>query len=857
MRARRLTWPLALATSIALPVSLAAPAAARPPAQSPAVSPAVSPSAAPAGPEGACDPTRTAPVYRGKVPSPEKVLGFELGERPVSSAESDRYLETVAARSERVVSGTLATSAQGRPLKYAIAGRPGLMSKAGLAKVRREAALLRDPRTPDAPARQIVRRGVPILWVTGNVHGNEPSGTDAALRVLRDLGDREDCAAEAILQNALVVILPTQNPDGREAGTRQNAYGFDMNRDWFARTQPETDGKLAMLGRYPPALYIDAHEMGGTSYFFPPNADPIYHETPEQAIGWINGLYGAAMAEEFTRRGIDFFNRDVYDLFYQGYGDSVPTTGFHAAGMTFEKGNASPYPEKVEEQYLTQWVTLSAAAGQRQRVLTEWRRMTVDAYEQGKAGKLEPNQIYNPPNQIDRQVPDRKVRHYFLRADDPAKRDEVRTVVRRLQRMGVRVERLVRPLTVPDFKPYGGSEAKTTLPAGTYWITMAQGRKHWIQAMLGEDSYTPFPYFYDVTAWSLPLLANVAGGSSGASLKPRAVPAAPVPAPRPGHEGRAPRLAVLQLSATSSAARESVGWLRHRLDREWRLPFTLLTPADVAAGGLAGVEVLVTPDGPASSAYDALGETGRTALREWTRGGGRYVGWQGGAQLAARLGLTTATLSEPTSDIPGTLIRAKVDADSPLAADVGGAVWNFTAYDLVMKASGGVAVAYPEADSPDWSVSGFERGASELGGTAAVVDQPAGEGRSVLFAAEPNFRAFTDGTAKLLRNAVLGPDPEREAAPRAGEAAEAARRAAELPSPESPIRVSVRAADAAGAASVLRSVGASWAERRRGGVVHYVIDNPRGLPTDHHPFAGRLPSLIAEAGIDPVAVTLP
>lgn len=227
MRARRLTWPLALATSIALPVSLAAPAAARPPAQSPAASPAVSPSAAPAGPAGACDPTRTAPVYRGKVPSPEKVLGFELGERPVSSAESDRYLETVAAKSERVVSGTLATSAQGRPLKYAIAGRPGLMSKAGLAKVRREAALLRDPRTPDALARQIVRRGVPILWVTGNVHGNEPSGTDAALRVLRDLGDREDCAAEAILQNALVVILPTQNPDGREAGTRQNAYGFD------------------------------------------------------------------------------------------------------------------------------------------------------------------------------------------------------------------------------------------------------------------------------------------------------------------------------------------------------------------------------------------------------------------------------------------------------------------------------------------------------------------------------------------------------------------------------------------------------------------------------------------------------
>ncbi|WP_433477963.1 M14 family zinc carboxypeptidase [Spirillospora sp. CA-142024] len=834
------SWtPLVTAVSLAVAASFAAPAAAQP-----------------AAPAAGCDPTRTAPIYRGKVPSPKQVLGFDLGERQASAAESDRYLETVAAKSERVVSGTLATTAQGRPLKYAIAGRPELISKAGLAKVRAEAGLLRDPRTPAALAERITDRGVPILWVSGNVHGDEPSGTDAALKVLRDLGDRTDCAATAILANALVIVLPTQNPDGRELKTRENAYGFDMNRDWFARTQPESDGKLSMLNAYPPALYIDAHEMGGTSYFFPPNADPIYHETPEQAVGWINDVYGAAMAAEFKRQGIDFFNRDVYDLFYQGYGDSVPTSAFHAAGMTYEKGDESPYPERVKEQYLTQWVSLSAAARNRHRILTEWRQMTVDAYEQGKAGNLEPNQIYNPPNQIDRQVPDRKVRGYFLR-DDPAKRAEVRLIVRRLQRMGVRVEKLVRPLTVPDFKAYGRPEAKTTLPAGTYWISMAQGQKHWIQAMLNEDSYTPFPYFYDVTAWSLPLLGNVSGGSSGTVLHPRTVPVRTLEAPRPGHEGKAPKLGVLQLSATSSSARQSTGWLRHRLDRDWKLPFTLLSPADVAAGKLDGVQVLVAPNGPASSAYTALGDTGRAALQQWTRNGGRYVGWQGGTQLAARLGLTTATLAEPTSDIPGTLFRVNVDGKSPLSEGVGGTAWNFTSYDMVMKASSGVVVSYPETGSPDWFVSGFERGASELGGTAAVVDQPVGQGRSVLFAAEPNFRAFSDGTAKLLYNAVLGPDPKKAAAPQATATAKAAQEAAALPSYESPIRVSVKAADAAKAASVLRSAGATWTEKRAGGVVHYVIDNPRGLPVDHHPFAARLPSLIRKAGIDPVAVTLP
>ncbi|MQY02877.1 M14 family zinc carboxypeptidase [Actinomadura macrotermitis] len=840
MRARNLAWSLVLATSLTAPVSLATAAVAAPPAT--------------------CDPTQTTPVYRGKVPSPKQTLGIELGDRQVTAAESDKYLEAVAAASERVVSGTLATTAQGRPLKYAIAGRPGLLTRAGLAKVRGEAALLRDPRTPAKLAEALAAKGVPILWVSGNVHGDEPSGTDAALKVLRDLGDRSDCAATRILDNALVVVLPTQNPDGREAETRQNAYGFDMNRDWFARTQPETDGKLAMLNQYPPALYIDAHEMGGTSYFFPPNADPIYHETPEQAVGWINDIYGASMAAEFNRQGIDFFNRDTYDLFYQGYGDTVPTTAFFAAGMTYEKGGDSPYPERVKEQYLTQWVSLSAAASNRHKILTQWHRMAVDAYAQGKAGKLEPNQIYNPPNQIDRQVPDRAVRHYFLR-DEPAKRAEVRVVVRRLQRMGVKVERLTRPLAVPDYKEYGRPEGRATLPAGTYWITMAQQQKHWIQAMLNEDSYTPFPYFYDVTAWSMPLLQNVAGGSSGAELRPHAQPVRALPAPRPGHHGKAPKIAVLQLSATSSAARQSTGWLRHRLDREWKLPFTLLSPADVAAGRLAGAQVLLAPDGPAAGAYTALGDAGRAALQKWANDGGRYVGWQGGTELAARLGLTTTTLSDPTSDVPGTMFRVKVDGRSPLARGVGPAAWQFYSYDVVMRQAdpAKVAVAYPAAGSPDWFVSGFERGSAELGGTAAVTDEAVGKGRTVLFGGEPNFRAFSDGTAKLLYNAVLGPDPQARASAMAAPApaAAAARQAAALPQFESPIRVSVKAADAAKAAAVLRSVGAKFAERRTGDVVHYVVDNPAGLPVDHHPFAGRLPSLIRKAGITPVAVVLP
>jgi len=59
------------------------------------------------------------------------------------------------------------------------------------------------------------------------------------LKLLYQLADRNDCVSQAILGNTLVGLIPSQNPDGRANNVRTNAHAFDMNRDWFARTQPE------------------------------------------------------------------------------------------------------------------------------------------------------------------------------------------------------------------------------------------------------------------------------------------------------------------------------------------------------------------------------------------------------------------------------------------------------------------------------------------------------------------------------------------------------------------------------------------------------------------------------------------
>jgi hypothetical protein len=245
----------------------------------------------------------------------EQALGFAIGSQEVTSAQANAYVDAVDRASPRVVSGTLATSWEGRPLRYALVGKPGNVTPKGLARISEDARRLMDPSTPASEAADLARKAPAILWLMGTVHGNEESPTDSELRILHHLADRDDCAARQILDSALVGIIPNQNPDGRDADTRENHYGFDMNRDWFARTQPETDGKLDLLARYPGVLHADAHEMGTETYFFPPNADPIHHEHTAFNVDLTDNLYAPAMATEFRRQGIPFFQNAVFDFF--------------------------------------------------------------------------------------------------------------------------------------------------------------------------------------------------------------------------------------------------------------------------------------------------------------------------------------------------------------------------------------------------------------------------------------------------------------------------------------------------------------------------------------------------------------
>jgi hypothetical protein len=186
----------------------------------------------------------------------------------------------------------------------------------------------------------------------------------------------------------------------------------------------------------------------------------------------------------------------------------------------------------------------------------------------------------------------------------------------------------------------------------------------------------------------------------------------------------------------------------------------MLTTQDVIDGALRRIDVLVVPMGGASVGERRLGAEGMAAIERWVADGGRYVGYKyGGALLAERLGITSARFRNSPYSIPGSLIRVAVDPRSPLSDGVGRWVWVMFEDDDTFRVDGSVApMRYPELGQ-GFQVSGSPFHTQKLAGQPAAVDEAYGDGRVVLFPYNLNFRLLTQGTQRVLWNAVLGPDP--------------------------------------------------------------------------------------------------
>lgn len=203
-----------------------------------------------------------------------------------------------------------------------------------------------------------------IVWLSFNVHGNEPAAAESAMSVAYELINPDNTETKKWLENTVVILDPCLNPDGysrygnwlrdisgknphpglydREhmepwPGGRQNHYAYDLNRDWAWQTQTETQQRMALYNQWMPMVHADTHEMGyNDPYFFPPAAEP-FHDFITKAQRDFHNAIGEATSKKFDRQGWGYYTRERFDLFYPSYGDTYPCFN-GAVGMTYEQG---------------------------------------------------------------------------------------------------------------------------------------------------------------------------------------------------------------------------------------------------------------------------------------------------------------------------------------------------------------------------------------------------------------------------------------------------------------------------------------------------------------------------------------
>ena len=126
------------------------------------------------------------------------------------------------------------------------------------------------------------------------------------------------------------------------------------------------------MKQYPPVVLTDHHEFGYYRSFFPPNDDPVYHETPENTVRQINDMFGPAFAREFRRNDWKFFNEGYgYDLFAPRFTDTIAVMAYAAAGMTIEVYDGAPLDRRFARHLTVMWSMIATAAANRTRAPAE------------------------------------------------------------------------------------------------------------------------------------------------------------------------------------------------------------------------------------------------------------------------------------------------------------------------------------------------------------------------------------------------------------------------------------------------------------------------------------------------------
>ena len=345
-----------------------------------------------------------------------------------------------------------------------------------------------------------------IVYQGFSIHGNEPSGSNAALAVAYYLAASTSLATEDLLNNTVILFDPSFNPDGLQrfaywANTnkskninpdsndreyfevwprgRTNHYWFDMNRDWLPVQLPESRARIASFHKWLPNILTDHHEMGSNStFFFQPGIPSRTHPLTPQLNQDLTKEIGNYHAKALDKIGSQYYSEESYDDFYYGKGSTFPDIN-GSIGILFEQGSSRghaqetsngilTFPFTIRNQYTAAMSTLEAAKNMRVKIL----KYQQDFYKKARNESSKAKAIV------------------FGDHKDAAKSYHLAEVLKRHQVVIHEVK--------SDFRA-GGKKFKKGY---SYVVPMNQKNQKLVKAMFDVRTSFKDSLFYDVSAWT-------------------------------------------------------------------------------------------------------------------------------------------------------------------------------------------------------------------------------------------------------------------------------------------------------------------------------------------------------------------
>lgn len=739
------------------------------------------------------------------VPTPVSHFGFEPGthRRLANWTELSAYYDRLASASPRVSIDTLGSTTLGRPFVMLTITSPE--NHARMPELHAIQMKLSDPRTVsgEAELQNLMERGRTVVMITQNIHSTEVGSAQMAPNLLYRLAASNDPEVREILDNVVLLHIPSLNPDGTElvsnwyrrwVGTEFEAAdlpflyhfytGHDNNRDWYSFTQRETLMTVAAQNRWHPHIVHDVHQMGGSGarIFVPPFTDPVEPNVDPLIVTALNQL-GSYMAAELLQDGKKgVVTNAIYDMFsparaYMHYHGAVRILSETASARLATPVTLTPEdlrPGRGYDARQRAWNFPEVWEG------GEWGLPQIVDYMETAAFGLLTNAAKNRRfwlenfYAINRKAADRwpSWPHAWV---IPAGQDNAKgvdAVLRILRTADVEVHRAEAPL----------ASAGRQFPAGSWVVPMNQPYASFAQALLTVQDYPNMLQYpggppirpYDVTAHTLPLLMDVEAVPVREPVTTTLSEVIPTPelryaTPQAFAGRRAPRVGFYKGWAEPMPA----GWTRWVLDQHGIRYDTLHNAAIRSADLNRRYDVILFQDQSAREIVEGhsaeemppefaggIGEEGVAALRRFVENGGRVVAVEEAADLmidAFDLQVRDVVEGVPPQEfyIPGSILRLNLEETHPLArgTDAETMAWfsnssrAWEVSDPRVKVVGTYGTGNPR-------LSGWVLGQERIAGRPALLEARIGRGSVVLFGFQPNYRAQSIATWPLLFNAL-------------------------------------------------------------------------------------------------------